>query len=406
MKTGGLAYTLKLKLNTKVMLTSNIDVTDKLNNGQMGRVYSFKFDLNGNIVKIYLKMDDETAGLRAMNSDTYAYQNKVVPVERVEKEIKLRKRRKSALSIKRLQFPLMLSWACTVHKVQGDEFEKGVVNCELRRQRCFNNGQFYVAVGRVMSLPGLFLTGKYDRNLIKVDQRATEQYDYMRKNCQLPPIEDFGSLQEDTLTITLLNTRSLPKHSLDIAADVILMECDIMCLTETQLTPESDNDCCLDIQPFITLLNSNEDRFLSLSYSFRHETVDFCFSEDRPGGSWFQIEKPSFSPYYINFVLIYRKNNNSQSDCISLLNELMMQDDIIHIILGDFNVNAFSENNYIDEFLSDYELVVNEPTHISGSLIDHVYVWKEILDVVDVSVFVKNVYFSDHDAIKIKLKLL
>ena len=84
----------------------------------------------------------------------------------------------------------------------------------------------------------------------------------------------------------------------------------------------------------------------------------------------------------------------------------MMQDDIIHIILGDFNVNAFSENNYIDKFLSDYELVVNEPTHISGSLIDHVYVWKEILDVVDVSVLVKNVYFSDHDAIKIRLKLL
>ena len=74
-----------------------------------------------------------------------------------------------------------------------------------------------------MSLPGLFLTGKYDRNLIKVDQRATIQYDYMRENGQLPRIEDFGSPQEDTLTITLLNTHSLPKHSLDIAADVILM---------------------------------------------------------------------------------------------------------------------------------------------------------------------------------------
>ena len=90
-----------------------------------------------------------------------------------------------------------------------------------------------------------------------------------------------------------------------------------------------------------------------------------------------------------------------------MLNELInAADDIIHIILGDFNVNGFSENNYIDEFLSDYELVVNEPTHISGSLIDHVYVRKEVLDVADVSVLVKNVYFSDHDAIKIRLKLL
>ena len=74
------------------MLTSNIDVSDKLSNGQLGTVHSFKFDLNGNIVKVYLKMDDETAGLRAMNSDRFAFQQKVVPIERVEKEIKLTKR--------------------------------------------------------------------------------------------------------------------------------------------------------------------------------------------------------------------------------------------------------------------------------------------------------------------------
>ena len=232
-------------------------------------------------------MDDETAGLSAMNSDAYAFRHKVVPVERVEKEIKLKKKRTCTLSIKRLQFPLMLSWACTVHKVQGDQFKEAVISYELRRQRSFNNGQFYVALSRVMLLDGLYLTGKYDRNAIKVDQRATEQYDHMRKNCQLPPIEDFGSLEEDTLTITLLNTRSLPKHSLDIAADAILMECDIMCLTETQLTPESNNECCLDIQPFITLLNSNEDRFLGLSYSFRPETVQFCFCPKQT--RWFMV---------------------------------------------------------------------------------------------------------------------
>ena len=144
-----------------------------------------------------------------------------------------------------------------------------------------------------------------------------------------------------------------------------------MCLTETQLTPESNNDCCFNLQPFLPILNSNEDRFLSLYYGFRPDNVQFCFCQDRPGGSWFEIEKPSFCPESINFVLIYRKNNASQSDCISLLNDLInAADDVIHIILGDFNVNAFSDNNYIAEFLSDYELAVTKPTHILASLID------------------------------------
>ena len=36
MKTGGLARILQLNVNARVMLTSNIDVPDKLSNGQIG----------------------------------------------------------------------------------------------------------------------------------------------------------------------------------------------------------------------------------------------------------------------------------------------------------------------------------------------------------------------------------
>ena len=39
----------------------------------------------------------------------------------------------------------------------------------------------------------------------------------------------------DSLTITLLNIRSLRKHSDDILNDTVLVNNDIFCLTETQL---------------------------------------------------------------------------------------------------------------------------------------------------------------------------
>ena len=38
METGGLAHKLTIKLQAKVMLTSNIDVFDKLCNGQIGTI--------------------------------------------------------------------------------------------------------------------------------------------------------------------------------------------------------------------------------------------------------------------------------------------------------------------------------------------------------------------------------
>ena len=48
----------------------------------------------------------------------------------------------------------------------------------------------------------------------------------------------------------------------------------------------------------------------------------------------------------------------------------------IHIILEDFNINAFEENKNekLKKVLISYDQILEEPTHISGSLIDLVYI--------------------------------
>ena len=50
-----------------------------------------------------------------------------------------------------------------MHKVQGLSLPHAVVSFDLEKQRAFNYGQMYVAVGRVTSLKGLFVTGQYKR---------------------------------------------------------------------------------------------------------------------------------------------------------------------------------------------------------------------------------------------------
>ena len=57
----------------------------------------------------------------------------------------------------------------------------------------------------------------------------------------------------------------------------------------------------------------------------------------------------------------------------------------------------------LQRVLSNYTQVVKEPTHLSGSLLDHVYVKNSILQEYCVSTSMINLYFSDHDAVQLTI---
>ena len=106
-ETGGLALNLTLKLCAKVMLTVNIDISDKLINGQIGIVKNITFR-NGKLSKIYVNIFNEEAGLRKMVLDSYAVHRKFVSIEQSEADIHINKNNLSSPAIKRTQFPLTL----------------------------------------------------------------------------------------------------------------------------------------------------------------------------------------------------------------------------------------------------------------------------------------------------------
>ena len=400
-KTGGLAKTLELKIGARVMLTVNIDVDDKLMNGQIGKV-SFVKMKSGHVTKIYIIFDDPDVGRKKRASDQLACQTNTVAIERCDTDIRINPFSPSSPYIKRTQFPLALAWACTVHKVQGLTINKGVVGFDLVKQKAFNPGQMYVALSRIAKYSGLFLIGQYNKSAIRASKTAGQEYERLRSTSNLLlTIQEKYVTTNNSLTITLLNVRSLSKHVMDVVADNRLCNSDALCFTETQIHPNQSVSNI--IQHLVTYqsihFNNNIDPFLSVAYSHVHSVV--CLPDvNYPGVSVFKLAKKEFSDLQLTVGLIYRKNKQPLPVFYELIN-YVIQSASPDILLGDFNIDY--KNLNCEQIMSIYEQIVRQPTHLGGATIDHVYVKKSLLEEFHVTCSTLNIYFSDHDAVHLKL---
>ena len=74
------------------------------------------------------------------------------------------------------------------------------------------------------------------------------------------------------------------------------------------------------------------------------------------------------------------------------------------ITLGDFNMKlSGTPVGKFSSALTNFIQIVRKPTHLSGSLIDLVYIYQDLLGNVNAEVKNFEVYFSDHDTIQIRL---
>ena len=156
--TGSLAYSLELKIGAKFRLTCNIDVEDRLINGQINTVCNF------------------------MSNSS----NRPVPIEQSQSTFTLKKKSKSSVAVTREHFPLTLSYACIVHRVKEISLSKAAVGLNLCKQKAFQPGQVYVAISCITNIR-LYLTGSCNKTLIKMYVAAKDKYE---RNC-INNLDDF-----------------------------------------------------------------------------------------------------------------------------------------------------------------------------------------------------------------------
>ena len=119
------------------------------------------------------------------------YQNEhpnAVPISRHEAVFNIGKNETN--EVRRSQFPLVLAWATTIHKVQGLTLDQIVVDM---KGHAFNTGQAYVAFSRVKSLQDLFIKNfnpasiKVSASVVSEMERLLRSHSTVSPNTQPNP---------------------------------------------------------------------------------------------------------------------------------------------------------------------------------------------------------------------------
>ena len=142
-----------LKVGAQIMITKNdTDEPKRWVNGTLGVVTFLSKD------QIKVKIKDKIFSIGKTKWDKYSYQftgNKVNTI--------------SVGSF--IQFPIKLAWATTIHKSQGQTFDKVSIDLDTGS---FAHGQTYVALSRAKTIEGITLLKKINKQDIIFDTRVLE----------------------------------------------------------------------------------------------------------------------------------------------------------------------------------------------------------------------------------------
>ena len=169
---------IRLKIGSQVMCIVNIELTngEMLCNGSQGIVVRFS------------TMDKKQPVIRFNNGFEMTMNYHIWPSENIP-------------GVGVSQLPLILAWALTIHKAQGATLDVAEIDAGSGIFEC---GQTYVALSRVKSLEGLYLTS-FDARKIRIHKKVQEFYQVLKEqqeqtSVQVPVVAQASAQTQATAT--------------------------------------------------------------------------------------------------------------------------------------------------------------------------------------------------------------
>ena len=350
----------------------------------------------GNVEKLIIKFVNTKAGRERREKNTH-YAKKYpggTVITKMEREYTMAKKSNSVIAstAKLIQYPVILAFAVTAHKVQGQTIERPL-NCVIDLRSVFQGAQAYVMMNRIKELEQLFILEELPENQIFPIKKALDEI----KRLQEVSINNNPTSWDKDSNVVVkkvcyLNTRSIVNKFSNIAADSSMQQSDLMILAETWI--ERNASAKYELQGYNSHLNSSgRGKGLAIFYKEEYEVV--C-DHNEENADITKIESDD-----IDVIAIYRSKEGS---LVSLLKKIQH---IINyskstLILGDMNIcNKKMERNEFKTFLEEkgFKQIINKATHIDGGHINHAYVLNigNFEEKPDIELIPK--YYSDHDAI-------
>ena len=143
-----------------------------------------------------------------------------------------------------------------------------------------------------------------------------------------------------------------------------------LCLTETHYIA---NQNAVNIKNafsnFSFIFNSSERKFRSLAFCHA-QFVEILNRINMEGISIFTIRKGTFREDSTTIALLYHERVSPTTYLHKLSH--VIHNCNVHVILEDLKIDAFGSQRAITEDkLHIYDMAINKPTHLSGSLLDH-----------------------------------
>jgi exonuclease III len=374
---------LHLALDARVMLIQNIDVADGLVNGSRGTITKIapNHPQTNRPQFVCVSFDDPNTGKQTRKKQTSQHGNGIPKNAVIIKQTPMPEQPRDANYI-RHQFPLMLAWACTAHKVQGMTTSSAAVSL----QKTFKAGQAYVALSRVTSLQGLHLL---DDKLSKIycDTSVTTALQNM------PPL-DVSPIQPIThltiphpFIIAHHNIGGLQHHFADLQDNTEIQHANIICLTETWLTTN-------DPPPSLNLPHHN---LHNIPRSYCYDKSDPYATKQHSGvGAYISTHLHHNTEHHkdlhLEHYIIHTQNPSSTIVIVyrppkyhtpAFVNELqcLLQRTIQHthhpvIALGDYNIDYIQQpQNPITATFEAYGFtqMLQHTTTKGHTLLDHIY---------------------------------
>ena len=183
---------------------------------------------------------------------------------------------------------------------------------------------------------------------------------------------------------------NLTNNYVDIQHDRTLLESTILILTETWL-----NNTELSIEGYSAHFNSvgnGKGIAVYIKDALFKPTIDI--KQDK-----MQITK--VESIDMEIISVYRSEQGNHTELLThIIN--MINTERTTVIVGDFNIcYHMNRNNKISKYLQNtgFQQLVEEPTHIKGRHIDHLYFKPGKSFTEKPSIYRYTPYYSDHDAI-------